>query len=169
MHPLRDNARGYASRAATHRRQGRTLVHFSAQPELLLSPKSTETPQRVRERVLTSSRKVDECKPLISGGGGGGRKKAPQPFDDAFAVHYRRKSAVFVGMVDGWAGSEASSLNFCYSVAVHLHSRCILPGLACRSLTLKLRWKEVEFKQGHGRGCGECVWELRYPMITRSG
>ena len=37
-----------------------TLVHFSAHPEPLKSLKSHNIPQK----VLTSSRKVDECKPL---------------------------------------------------------------------------------------------------------
>ena len=44
-----------------------TRVHFSAQPEPFLSRKYTETTQRVPQKVLTSSRKVDECKPLSTG------------------------------------------------------------------------------------------------------
>jgi len=47
--------------------QGLTLVHFSAQPEPFLSLKYTETTQRVPQKVLTSSRKVDEFKPLVLG------------------------------------------------------------------------------------------------------
>jgi len=42
-------------------RQGLTLVHFSPQPERFLSPTPTETTQCVHHKVLTTSRKVDEC------------------------------------------------------------------------------------------------------------
>jgi hypothetical protein len=49
------------------RRQGLSLVHFSAQPESFQSLNSIETTQVVCQKVLTSSRKVDECKPLDGG------------------------------------------------------------------------------------------------------
>ena len=45
--------------------QGLTLVHLSAQPEPFLSLKSTESTKRVPLKVLTSSQKVDACKPPV--------------------------------------------------------------------------------------------------------
>jgi hypothetical protein len=50
-----------ADAADTRARQGLPLVLFSAQPEPLLSLKSTDTTQRVPQKVLTTSRKLDEC------------------------------------------------------------------------------------------------------------
>ena len=47
--------------------QGFTLVHFSAQPELVSSQKLTDSTQSIPQTVLTSSRKLDECKPLDGG------------------------------------------------------------------------------------------------------
>jgi len=52
-------------RATSH--QGLTLVHFSPPSEPFLSLTSTETTQRLPQKVLTSSRKVDEFKPLPDG------------------------------------------------------------------------------------------------------
>ena len=48
--------------------QGLPLVHFSRQPEPFLSPKPTQTTQRVPQKVLTSRREVDECTPRVTGG-----------------------------------------------------------------------------------------------------
>jgi hypothetical protein len=47
--------------------QGLPPVHFSAQPEPFSSLNLTEFTQRVPHKVLTSSREVDECKPLAGG------------------------------------------------------------------------------------------------------
>ena len=41
--------------------RGCTLVHISAQPELLLSLKFTEINRHVSRKLFTSSHKVDEC------------------------------------------------------------------------------------------------------------
>jgi len=46
-------------------RQEPPLVHFSAQSELFVSLKPTGTTHRIQQKVLTSSRKVDDCKPPI--------------------------------------------------------------------------------------------------------
>jgi len=43
------------------------LVHFSAQTEPSLTLKSSETTQRITQKVLTTSRKLDECEPLMHG------------------------------------------------------------------------------------------------------
>jgi len=45
----------------------KVLVHLTAQPEPFFSLKSTERTQHVPQEVLTSSRKVEECKPLACG------------------------------------------------------------------------------------------------------
>jgi len=47
-------------------------VHLLAQPKPFLSLKLHETTQRIPAKVLTSSRIVDQWKPLASGAGGGG-------------------------------------------------------------------------------------------------
>jgi len=45
------------------------LVHFSAHPEPDLSPELVTTQRACTSKVLTLSRKVDECEPLARGGG----------------------------------------------------------------------------------------------------
>jgi hypothetical protein len=66
----RDTPHVWRSRGARHGgtgRQGLTLVHLSARPESFLSLWHTDNTRRVIEEVLTLSRKVDECKPLLGG------------------------------------------------------------------------------------------------------
>jgi len=48
--------------------KGLTLVHFTAQPEPLWSLKLTTITNRIPQRVLTSGRKGDECRPLPGSG-----------------------------------------------------------------------------------------------------
>jgi hypothetical protein len=50
--------------AVAERGQGLTLVHFLGQPETFLTLKLHETTQRIPQKALMMSRKVDECKPL---------------------------------------------------------------------------------------------------------
>ena len=45
---------------------GLTLVHFSLQPDPLLSMKSHDTTKRIPQKVLTLSQQVDELKPLVA-------------------------------------------------------------------------------------------------------
>jgi len=44
-----------------------TLLHCSVKPEPILVTKTTKITQRICQKVLTSSRTVDECKPLHAG------------------------------------------------------------------------------------------------------
>ena len=71
--------------AATATGQGLTLVHFSAQTETFLSLKPPNTPYNSHKKVLKSSRKVDECKPLRRGV----RWDREQPSLHPFARHAR--------------------------------------------------------------------------------
>ena len=73
------------TRTRARRRQGLTLVHFSAQLEPCLSLNLTKSTQHIPQEVLTLSRKVDERKPLGGGGlsaggarGGRGGARLPQ-------------------------------------------------------------------------------------------
>ena len=45
--------------------------HSSGQPQSFSSLRLNETNQRIPQKVLMTSRNVEECKPLDSGGGGG--------------------------------------------------------------------------------------------------
>ena len=49
-------------------RQGLQLVHFSDQTEPFWSLKPLKHPTYPTKKTLTSSREVDECKPLADGG-----------------------------------------------------------------------------------------------------
>jgi hypothetical protein len=54
-------------------RQPHPHVHLSARPEPVSSLKRTETSQRIPQRLLTETRKVDECKLLVDGQGADGQ------------------------------------------------------------------------------------------------